>query len=401
MRDYLEDFHKHKEVFLRFRATKSVKNAAKQASKGLREEHQRLLASDYLHQQTPAKGQKLQQDLRLENEELVHDFLTTGAHYNFPKMHLISHFADQITRYGSLPQYSTEICEASHKPLKDAYRRSNHINPMPQIIRTYTRAYSFAMREWNIQQWLSEHDHIPREIRNVVHPTRPSIHLPRDVGGDLTRSKLQGRMCNKTIHNMQTLQTVYQLPTLETLTGSYLRRNQLEPHVSSEQLYSEVARLMDAPLETFNTLQVAVPTFNNDGYNLHHIRCTAPNLFRKQDKLHDWVFVRRRKANAATKVAGGLDGMIPAKLNALFKLRDIDANKTYRLAHISLLSVIGSPTPDGLEGMVRVGIPMKNHMVRMGDIEGLAHLISINPDNLYLVNNRIDVYTWNEIHDGN
>jgi len=50
MRDYLEDFNKHKEVFLRFHATKSVKNAAKQASKGLREEHQRLLASDNLCQ---------------------------------------------------------------------------------------------------------------------------------------------------------------------------------------------------------------------------------------------------------------------------------------------------------------------------------------------------------------
>jgi len=316
-------------------------------------------------------------------------------------MHLISYFADQITRYGSLPQYSTEICEASHKALQDAYRLSKHINAIPHIIRTYTRAHSFAMRERNIQQWLSELHHIPREIRDVVHPTCPSIHLPRDVGGNFTRSKLQGRMYNKTIHNIQTLQTVYELPDLETLTGSRLRRNQLEPHISSEQLDSDFARLMDAPIKAFNTLQVAVPTFNDVGYNLHRMRCTGPNLFRKQDRRHDWVFVRRRKANAATKVAGGLYGMIPAKLNALFKLRDIDANKTYLLAHISLLSVIGSPTPDGPEGMVRVGIPMKNHVVRIGDIEGLAHLISINPDNWYLVNNRIDVHTWNEIIDGN
>jgi len=152
MKDYLEDFHKHKEVFLRFQATKSVKNAAKRASKGLREAHQRLLASDDLRQQTAAKRQKLQQELRLEIEELVHDFLTTGVHYNFPKMHLNLDFTDQITRDGSLPPYSTEICEASHKALKDAYRRSNHINTMPQIIRTYTRAYSFAMQERNILQ---------------------------------------------------------------------------------------------------------------------------------------------------------------------------------------------------------------------------------------------------------
>jgi len=214
MKDYLEDFHKHKEVCLRFRATKSVKNAAKQASKGLREEHQRLLASDDLRQQTPAKRQKLQQELRLETEELVHDFLTTGAHYNFPKMHLISHFADQITRYGSLPQYSTEICKASHKPLKDAYCRSNHINAMPQIIRTYTWAYSFAMRERNILQWLTELDHIFKDIRYVIHPTRPSLHLPQDISADRTSSKLQGHMCNKTMYNIQTLQAIYELPNL-------------------------------------------------------------------------------------------------------------------------------------------------------------------------------------------
>jgi len=152
MKDYREDFHKHKEVFLHFRETKSVKSAAKQTSKGLREEHQRLLLSDDLCHQTPAKRQKLQQEFRLETKELVHDFLKTRAHYNFPKMHLISHFADQITRCGSFPQYSTEIYEASHKPLKDAYHRSNHINAMPQIIRIYMWVHSFAMRARNIQQ---------------------------------------------------------------------------------------------------------------------------------------------------------------------------------------------------------------------------------------------------------
>ncbi|KAF8458604.1 hypothetical protein BGX38DRAFT_1082355, partial [Terfezia claveryi] len=99
MRDYLQDFHKHKEVFL--------------ASKDLR-----------------------------------------WGHYNFPKMHLISHFADQIGKYGSLPQYSTEICKVSHKPLKDAYRRTNHINAVPQIIHAYTRAHSFAMCKRNIEQWI-------------------------------------------------------------------------------------------------------------------------------------------------------------------------------------------------------------------------------------------------------
>jgi len=120
---------------------------------------------------------------------------------------------------------------------------------------------------------------------------------------------------------------------------------------------------MDAPLEAFNTLQVAVPTFNDEGYKLHRMRYTGPNLFRKQNRRNDWVFIQRHKATAGTKATGGLNGLIPAKLNALFKLGDIDASISYRLAHISLLMVVGSPTPDSAAGIVRIGTPVKNHVV--------------------------------------
>ncbi|KAF8430916.1 hypothetical protein BGX38DRAFT_1073829, partial [Terfezia claveryi] len=49
-------------------------------------------------------------------------------HYNFPKIHLISHYAEQIPKFGALDQYSTDISEAMHKGFKDAYRRSNKVD---------------------------------------------------------------------------------------------------------------------------------------------------------------------------------------------------------------------------------------------------------------------------------
>ncbi|KAF8445152.1 hypothetical protein BDZ91DRAFT_642868, partial [Kalaharituber pfeilii] len=58
-------------------------------------------------------------------DQLVKEILEEKSHFNFPKIHLISHFSDQISNYGSLSQYSTEICESMHKELKDAYHRSN------------------------------------------------------------------------------------------------------------------------------------------------------------------------------------------------------------------------------------------------------------------------------------
>ncbi|KAF8457357.1 hypothetical protein BDZ91DRAFT_645596, partial [Kalaharituber pfeilii] len=81
------------------------------------------------------------------------EILEQKSHFNFPKIHLISHFSDQISKYGSLPQYSTEICESLHKQLKQAYRRSNKVDAMPQILQTYTRSHAFAMRDKNISAW--------------------------------------------------------------------------------------------------------------------------------------------------------------------------------------------------------------------------------------------------------
>ncbi|KAF8441110.1 hypothetical protein BGX38DRAFT_1144420 [Terfezia claveryi] len=266
-------------------------------------------------------------------------------------MHLISYFADQIAKYGSLPQYSTEICEVSHKPLKDAYRRTNHINAMPQIIHAYTRAHSFAMRKRNIEQWICDNPNMPDEIHTIITPPCRSLHLPSDVVPKLMRTKLEGRLPVK---------------------ARYLARY---PYRQSSDTETDVARLMDAPLEAFIILQVAVPTFNGDGYMIHHVCCTG--------------------------VSGGLDGRVPARLNALFKLRDIAAKDTYRLAYVSLMRIVGSSTPDGPEGMVHIGLPSTDHVIRIADIEGMAHLIPIHDEELYIVNNRIDLHTWNDIHDRN
>ena len=81
MRDYLSDFHKHKDVFLHFRATKAAKNAVREASKDMQLE-QKLAASDVTRQ---SQRTKLEKEFRVETEEVVNDLLSGGAHFNFPK----------------------------------------------------------------------------------------------------------------------------------------------------------------------------------------------------------------------------------------------------------------------------------------------------------------------------
>ena len=169
---------------------------------------------------------------------------------------------------------------------------------------------------------------------------------------------------------------------------------------SSPDPAADAARLQDSCLEAFHTLVVPVLYFDHDGHIIHKVRCIGPDLFRKKEQLHDWIFVRRR-GSSPNKIPGSLDGRVPAQLNPLFKLREPTADNTYRLADISLLKIIGSQTPDGPEGMSLMGCPITNHVIRITDIEGMAHLIAIEPDQLWLVNNRIDQQTWNDIHDGN
>ena len=300
--------------------------------------------------------------------------LTEGAHFNFPKMQLISHFPEMIAKYGSLSQYSTEICEASHKPMKAAYRLSNHINVMPQILDTYTRNHSFAMKELNIAQWSEDIEEFPADICKVLRPTPRGVHIPPGSPASSLSTQLKGLITPKKAYNLDSLANYFSLPDLQSLTADYMMN-------MSPDAAPDAGRLGHYPLEAYNTLQLPVPTFDNNGHIIHMIRCTGPELFRKKERRHDWVFVRRRKATN-NKISGSLDGKVPARLNAIFKLRDPRVNSTYRLAHITLLKVIGSQTPDGPEGMPRVGNPTKNHVIQITDIEGMAHLIPIEPDNL-------------------
>ena len=143
-----------------------------------------------------------------------------------------------------------------------------------------------------------------------------------------------------------------------------------------------------------------MPNFDNDGYNIHRLRCSGPELFRKREERNDGVFVRCQKAKPR-QTPGGLNGLIAARLNVLFKLCNLTAGSCSRLAHISLLTIIEGSTPDSPEGMVRIGMPLRNYVVHIAEIEGMAHLTPVNPETLYLVPNRMDVDIWNEIHDRN
>ena len=80
------------------------------------------------------------------------------ADFNFLRIHLMSHWVEQICRYRDLQQYSAERHElAHHTNLKDSWNTSNHnLNYLPQVITFQRRIVCFEMRQLNLQA-LAQH----------------------------------------------------------------------------------------------------------------------------------------------------------------------------------------------------------------------------------------------------
>jgi hypothetical protein len=376
LQQYLREFHENKAVFLRFRADKKTKKAAAEAHKTLLKQQGRVSVQDL----TTSEKIKLQKENTMERQGLVEEILTEGAHYNFPKIHLISHYAEQIPKFGALGQYSTDISEAMHKGFKDAYRRSNKVDSTSQIVTTYTRDHTFAMKDLTIKAWSRDNQE-----------RSPTTGVRKGTEGGKVYLKLAGKFDFGTVSTIADLENVTGLCDLRLATKVFLTR-------AHRGTNSDIVRLLDWDIRGYRSLQIPVPRFSGLGFLVHHARCTGVGEFRG-GKRNDWIWVRRHEESDRMQ-QGTLNGRRPAKLNALFKLKSEDGT-IYRLAHVTMLRCIGGTALQGVEGMLRVGFPpmAEGMVVPIAKIEGMAHLIPLEPGESWLVNNRVDLETWNTIYD--
>ncbi|KAF8457923.1 hypothetical protein BDZ91DRAFT_666180, partial [Kalaharituber pfeilii] len=95
MRQYLEKFHVYKSVFLQYRAGKTTAGDTQTTIQVLSSEHRSEVASAK-EKLSKTQVNRLQCETRFEREILRVEMLEKTSHFNFPKMHLISYYADQI-----------------------------------------------------------------------------------------------------------------------------------------------------------------------------------------------------------------------------------------------------------------------------------------------------------------
>jgi len=198
--------------------------------------------------------------------------LREGAHYNFLKIHLISHYAEQIVKFSVLGQFSTDIAEAMHKRFKDAYRRSNKVNATRQIITTYTRDHTFAMKDLTVSAWT--------RIRELEHQTpNTGIRLEKDQ----VYLRLQGKIDLGTVSSLGDLERVTGLDNLKLAMRVYLTCELQETDCHPEELLNQDIR-------AYCALQIPVPNFSGEGDVFHIARCTGEKEFWGKAR-NDWIWV--------------------------------------------------------------------------------------------------------------
>ena len=285
-------------MFLRFRADKKTKRTAAEAHKNLLKEQTLQGLEQNL---TRSEKAKTRQENMFERRELVEEMLKEGAHYNFPKIHFISHYAEQITKFGELGQYSTDISEAMHKGFKDAYHRSNKVDSTNQIITTYTRDHTFAMKDLTIAAWTRI-----REEGNATQGVRK-----QSLEGQ-TFLKLQWKLELETVSSLEDLERTFGIGGVKFAMRSFLIQE-------FRGTNSDALRLLDCKIRAYRCLEIPVPKLNGEGFVLHHVRCTGLGSFRGREKRNDWVWIRKHPASDDAPL-GTLNGRITGRLNALFKL---------------------------------------------------------------------------------
>jgi len=80
-------------------------------------------------------------------------FKELDCNFTFPMFHLMSHWVEQICRYGTLQQYSVWRHEQVHQTnLKDCWNSSNRtLDYLPKVITLQRRILCFEIRELTLQ----------------------------------------------------------------------------------------------------------------------------------------------------------------------------------------------------------------------------------------------------------
>jgi len=384
---YLQTFHGTKVIFLEFRTMKATRAQANRQDRELRELMVDQRAKEVRHG-TVANRRRLADQERVERSDRWADLIRRENHFNFIKMHCLTHFASHVRRFGSISMYSAEIGELAHKDqIKEGYRRSKKNEAARQILSHYGRQHALGIRLQTIEALSKVEGVIVGEDSDMEMPTVPSRSTPRVV--------LKGRMKNtRTLTEICTALDIHYSNLMEEILR-FIRQTAAD----ERRLPADRAELGLLPVEGFAQLEIRVPEVQEtDRFQIHRARCTGTRAFRNGGSRNDWVWVQTGgEANY-----GDLRGRVVARLLGLFKIRNIlsEAAAVHRLALVRILDLINGGRFHIPSGQLRVSNRINGRdmpIVSIGAVIGQAQVIP-SGEKQWIVNHRIDLRTFNEIY---
>ena len=102
LEQYLKAFHDHKDVFKEYRGDKSNARKVREVTARIRGENGEVLNQHRLAGSTAAKRRRIADEQRHNLDGLVADIYDEDVDFNFVMIHLLSHFRDDIQRFGNI-----------------------------------------------------------------------------------------------------------------------------------------------------------------------------------------------------------------------------------------------------------------------------------------------------------
>ena len=146
MEKYLGEFQHLRDVFSRFRASKSAKKVSEALKKQLTLARHEERESDPAWNNLSAAARHRHVDVdKTQIESEIEQHLVDESDFNFVKRHLLNHFSDYIHQLGNPLNVSSELTEGVMMNLEQAYRESNRHEAAFQILRTKPERRCFSI----------------------------------------------------------------------------------------------------------------------------------------------------------------------------------------------------------------------------------------------------------------
>jgi len=231
----------------------------------------------------------------------------------------MSHWVEQIRRYGALHQYSAERHEQAHKTnLKDVWNASNqNLNYLPQVITFLGQILCFEIRELNLQalaQCLENSAAASKVLATGADlaATLGSLsYTKREFMGPQNRR--DGKHPDAMIKDFRAI-----LDNTHDAThrvAIYSGTREFIKHTSRNMTYISDDQLHAMELCIYHGIKVQFESL--DGERISQMcRCRGSQSWRGGDRRTDWVWVKQRPG----RCYGAPNGSLLWQLQRLFKI---------------------------------------------------------------------------------